>query len=108
VFYPGLASHPQFELAARQQKTGGGIVSFELKGGQNEAWKLIDATRLLSITANLGDAKSTITHPATTTHGRLSDDEKRASGIGASLVRVAVGLEDIDDIIADLDRGLSS
>ncbi len=107
VYYPGLVSHPQFDLAASQQKASGGIVSFELKGQKKDAWKLIDATQLLSITANLGDTKSTITHPSSTTHGRLTEEEKVASGIGESLIRVAVGLEDIDDIKADLDRGLS-
>lgn len=106
VYYPGLSSHPQYELAARQQKSSGGIVSFELKGGKVEAWNVIDSTRLLSITANLGDAKSTITHPATTTHGRLTDDEKQAAGIGEGLIRISVGLEDCADIITDLARGL--
>ncbi len=102
VHYPGLKSHPQFELARRQQRAAGGILSFEVKGGQRTAWELIDATRLLSITANLGDTKSTITHPATTTHGRLSDEEKQAAGIVGGLVRIAVGLEDVQDIQADL------
>ncbi len=83
------------------------MLSFELKGGKEAGWRLIDATQLLSITANLGDTKSTITHPASTTHGRLTESEKNASGIGDSLIRVAVGLEDVDDIKADLDRGLS-
>jgi O-succinylhomoserine sulfhydrylase len=104
VHYPGLPSHPQHELVQRQQKTGGGIVSFEVKGGKESAWQLIDATRLVSITANLGDAKTTITHPATTTHGRLSPQDRAAAGIGDGLVRVAVGLEDLDDIKADLSR----
>ena len=104
VYYPGLPSHPQHELAKRQQKSGGGIVSFEVKGGKDAAWRLIDATRLLSITANLGDTKSTITHPATTTHGRLTDAERAAAGISDGLVRIAVGLEDIEDIRLDLQR----
>jgi O-succinylhomoserine sulfhydrylase len=104
VHYPGLASHPQHELAMRQQKSGGGIVSFEVVGGKDAAWQLIDATRMLSITANLGDAKTTITHPATTTHGRLTDAERAAAGIQDGLVRIAVGLEDIDDIKDDLLR----
>ena len=102
VHYPGLESHPQFDLAARQQHGAGGILSFEVEGGQAAAWRLIDATRLISITANLGDTKSTITHPATTTHGRLSQEEKQAAGIVDGLVRVAVGLEDVADIQDDL------
>jgi O-succinylhomoserine sulfhydrylase len=102
VHYPGLASHPQHELAMRQQQSGGGIVSFEVKGGQEAAWKLIDSTRMLSITANLGDTKTTITHPATTTHGRLTETERAAAGISPGLVRIAVGLEDIADIQRDL------
>lgn len=106
VYYPGLPSHPQHELAMRQQKAGGGIVSFDVKGGQDAAWQLIDATRMLSITANLGDAKSTITHPATTTHSRVTPEARAAAGIGDGLVRVAVGLEHVDDIQADLLRGL--
>jgi len=106
VYYPGLESHPQYGLAKQQQKAAGGIVSFEIKGGQSAAWQLIDATRMLSITANLGDVKTTITHPATTTHGRLSPEQKQLAGITDGLVRVAVGLEDIGDIKADLQRGL--
>ena len=102
VYYPGLASHPQHELALSQQKTGGAIVSFEVKGGQKEAWGLIDSTRLISITANLGDVKSTITHPATTTHSRVSPEERQKAGIKDNLVRIAVGLEDIEDLKADL------
>jgi O-succinylhomoserine sulfhydrylase len=90
-----------------QQKTGGGIVAFELKGGQAAAWKLIDHTRMLSITANLGDAKSTITHPATTTHSRITPEQRVAAGISDGLVRIAVGLESIADIQADLARGLT-
>jgi len=107
VYYPGLPGHPQQQLAARQQRTAGGIVSFEVKGGKPAAWQLIDATRLLSITANLGDAKSTITHPATTTHGRLSVEERELSGISDGLVRIAVGLEDVADIKADLATTLA-
>lgn len=106
VWYPGLPSHPQHELAMRQQKTGGGIVSFELKGGKDAAWKLIDATKLLSITANLGDTKSTITHPASTTHSRMTAEQRAAAGIGDGLVRIAAGLESVADIQADLARGL--
>lgn len=106
VYYPGLSSHPQHALAMRQQKAGGGIVSFDVKGGKEAAWALIDATRMLSITANLGDAKSTITHPATTTHSRVSPEARVAAGIGDGLVRIAVGLEHIEDIKADLQRGL--
>ncbi|MBW8458959.1 MAG: O-succinylhomoserine sulfhydrylase [Thiobacillus sp.] len=106
VWYPGLPSHPQHQLAMAQQKTGGGIVAFELKGGQAAAWKLIDATKLLSITANLGDTKTTITHPATTTHSRMTAEQRAAAGIGDGLVRIAVGLESVADIQADLARGL--
>jgi O-succinylhomoserine sulfhydrylase len=104
VNYPGLKSHPQHELACRQQKSGGGIVSFEVKGGREAAWRLIDSTRMLSITANLGDVKTTITHPATTTHGRLTDNERQAAGILEGLIRIAVGLENIDDIKSDLSH----
>jgi O-succinylhomoserine sulfhydrylase len=102
VYYPGLASHPQYALALKQQKTGGAIVSFEVKGGQKEAWALIDSTKLISITANLGDVKSTITHPATTTHSRVSPEDRQKAGIKDNLVRIAVGLEDIEDLKADL------
>lgn len=102
VYYPGLSSHPQHALAMRQQKTGGAIVSFDVKGGKEAAWELIDATQMISITANLGDAKSTITHPATTTHSRVSAEARAAAGIGDGLVRIAVGLEHIEDIKNDL------
>ncbi len=108
VYYAGLDSHPQHELAKQQQSGFGGVVSFVVKGGQEKAWKVIDNTQMLSITANLGDVKSTITHPATTTHGRLSDEQKLQSGISGGLIRVAVGLESVEDIIADIDRGLDS
>jgi len=107
VLYPGLPSHPQHQLAMAQQKTGGGIVAFELKGGKDAAWKLIDATRMLSITANLGDTKTTITHPATTTHSRMTPEQRAAAGISDGLVRIAVGLESVADIQADLARGLA-
>ncbi len=106
VYYPGLPSHPQHELAKRQQSGFGGIVSFELRGGREAAWTLIDHTQLISITANLGDAKTTITHPATTTHGRLTPAERERAGIGEGLVRISVGLEDVTDVQADLERGL--
>jgi O-succinylhomoserine sulfhydrylase len=108
VLYPGLPSHPQHALAMAQQKTGGGIVAFELKGGKDAAWKLIDATRMLSITANLGDTKTTITHPATTTHSRMTPEQRDAAGISDGLVRIAVGLESVADIQADLERGLAA
>lgn len=108
VFYPGLASHPQRGLAESQQRSGGAVLAFEVNGGRDAAWQVIDQTQLLSITANLGDTKTTITHPATTTHGRLSEDEKQAAGISEGLVRIAVGLEDLDDIYTDLDRGLAA
>ena len=107
VHYPGLASHPECALAARQQQAAGGMLSFEVAGGREAAWQVIDTVRVISITANLGDAKSTITHPATTTHGRLSEDQRRAMGISQRLIRISVGLEDPDDLIADLARGLS-
>ena len=106
VHYPGLASHPQHELAKRQQRGFGGIVAFEVEGGRAAAWKLIDATRVFSITANLGDAKSTITHPATTTHWRLSDSERTRAGITAGLIRLSVGLEDVADLRRDLAQAL--
>lgn len=106
VFYPGLRSHPQHALAMQQQKTGGAVLAFEVKGGKDAAWKVIDNTKMLSITANLGDTKTTITHPATTTHGRISPEARAASGIGDGLLRIAVGLESVDDIEADLLRGL--
>jgi O-succinylhomoserine sulfhydrylase len=106
VHYPGLSSHPQHALAMRQQRAGGAIVSFEVKGGKEAAWKVIDSTRLISITGNLGDVKSTITHPGTTTHGRLTPEARAAAGIGDGLVRLAVGLEGVDDLTADLSRGL--
>jgi O-succinylhomoserine sulfhydrylase len=108
VYYPGLPSHPQYELARRQQRLGGAVVSFEVKGGREEAWRVVDATRMISITANLGDTKSTITHPATTTHGRISAEARKAAGIGEGLLRVAVGLEALSDIRADLERGLNN
>ena len=107
VYYPGLRSHPQHELAKRQQRGFGGLLSFEVKGGRDAAWRVIDHTRLISITANLGDTKSTITHPATTTHGRLTPEARAAAGIKDNLVRVAVGLENVEDLIADLARGLN-
>lgn len=108
VNHCGLESHPQHALALRQQRGFGGVMSFELEGGQAAAWRFIDATRLLSITANLGDAKSTIVHPASTTHGRLSESERAQQGIRGGLVRVAVGLEDIEDLREDLARGLAA
>ncbi len=107
VYYPGLASHPQHALAMRQQKSGGGIVSFDVKGGRAAAWKVVDSTQLISITANLGDTKTTITHPASTTHGRIAPEARKAAGIGEGLLRIAVGLEAVSDIKADLARGLS-
>jgi len=108
VYHPGLESHPQHELAVCQQQGFGGIVSFEVKGGKENAWAVIDATRVFSITANLGDAKSTITHPATTTHGRLAPEQRAAVGISDGLVRLAVGLESVADLQADLARGLAA
>ncbi|MBT3888101.1 MAG: O-succinylhomoserine sulfhydrylase [Nitrosomonadaceae bacterium] len=108
VYYPGLPSHPQYALAKKQQKSGGGIVSFEVKGGKKEAWHIINSTRMLSITANLGDAKSTLTHPASTTHSRISQGERDAAGITDALLRIAVGLESVKDIKEDLAIGLKT
>lgn len=108
VFYPGLPSHPQHALAMQQQKSGGAVVTFELKGGREMAWQVIDQCRLLSITANLGDAKTTITHPASTTHGRITPEARAAAGISEGMLRVAVGLEAVCDLKADLARGLSA
>ena len=107
VYYPGLDSHPQHALAMRQQGCGGAIVSFEVEGGREAAWRVVDATRMISITANLGDTRTTITHPASTTHGRLSPEARAAAGIGEGLLRIAVGLETVEDVKADLAQGLS-
>ena len=108
VFYAGLPDHPGHELAARQQRAFGGVLSFRVKGGRQQAWDVIDAVRIMSHTANLGDAKTTIVHPATTTHGRLSDADRASAGIADNLIRVAVGLEHVDDLRADLQRGLAA
>ncbi len=108
VFYAGLPGHPGHELAKRQQKGFGGVLSFRVKGDKAAAWRFIDATRLVSITANLGDAKTTIVHPATTTHGRVSPDDRARAGITDNLIRVSVGLEHIEDIKADMARGLKA
>ena len=108
VYYPGLPSHPQFELAGRQQKSGGAVVSFEICGSRAEAWKVVDSCRLLSITANLGDTKTTLTHPASTTHGRITPEQRAAAGITEGLLRIAVGLEAVVDLQNDLESGLSS
>ncbi len=108
VYYPGLASHPQHALASTQQSGYGGILSFDVRGGRAAAWRVIDNLRLLSITANLGDTKTTVTHPASTTHSRLTPEQRAAAGIGEGLIRVAVGLEAIADIQADLARGLDA
>jgi O-succinylhomoserine sulfhydrylase len=112
VCFPGLKSHPQAQLAARQQALPGAVVAFELSGATPEeqrdrAWRLIDGTRVMSITANLGDTRTTITHPATTTHGRLSAEARERAGITEGLVRIAVGLESVDDLQADLKRALA-
>ena len=108
VYHPGLASHPQHELATHQQTGYGGIVSFDLDGGRSAAWKFVNATRVFSITANLGDTKSTITHPATTTHGRLTPEQRQAAGISDGLLRLAIGLEDVADLQRDLERGFAA
>ena len=106
VFYAGLEDHPGHALATLQQRAYGGVLSFRVRGDRAAAWELIDSTRMLSLTANLGDAKTTIVHPATTTHSRLSPEEREDAGITENLVRIAVGLEDIEDIKADLVPGL--
>ena len=107
VYYPGLASHPQHELAMRQQSAGGAIVSFEVKGGRDAAWRVVDNVSLISRTGNLGDVKSTITHPATTTHGRLTPEARAKAGIGEGLLRISVGLEHVNDLIQDLTHSLA-
>ena len=107
VYYPGLESHPQYALAKQQQRTGGALVSFDVKGGRDAAWKVIDSTKLISITGNLGDVRTTITHPATTTHGRITPEARAAAGITDGLIRIAVGLEAVSDLKADLALGLS-
>jgi O-succinylhomoserine sulfhydrylase len=108
VHYPGLRSHPQYELAKRQQRAGGSVLSFEVNGGRPAAWRVIDSTRLVSHTANLGDVKTTIIHPATTTHGRISPQARAAAGITDGLIRLAVGLEAVEDLKDDLVRGLEA
>ena len=105
VLYPGLDGHPQAALVRKQQSAGGAVVSFEVED-REAAWRIVDGCTLIAITANLGDTRSTITHPATTTHGRVSPEARVAAGIGEGLLRVAVGLENVDDLIADLSRGL--
>jgi len=107
VFYPGLESHPQHALAKRQQRAAGAVLSFAVKGGRAAAWRVIDSARLVSITANLGDVKSTLIHPATTTHGRISQEARDAAGISDGLLRISVGLEALSDLQADLTRGLA-
>ena len=106
VFYPGLESHPQFALAQKQQRSGGAVVSFEVKGGREVAWRVVDAVQVISRTANLGDVKTTLTHPASTTHARITPEARARAGISEGLLRVAVGLEHVDDLKADLARGL--
>ena len=107
VYHPELKSHPQHELAMRQQTKGGAIVSFVVKGGRENAWKVIDSTQLCSITANLGDTRTTITHPATTTHGRMPVADREKAGLVEGLIRLSVGLEHVSDLKNDLNRGLS-
>ncbi len=108
VFYPGLPSHPQHTLAMQQQKSGGGLVSFRVKGGQAQAWQVVDHVKMIHITANLGDAKTLITHPASTTHSRVAPEDRVAAGITDNLLRISVGLEALEDIQADLARGLDA
>jgi len=107
VYYPGLSSHPQHDLAKTQQSGFGGVLSFEVEGGKKAAWNVVDSTSLFSITANLGDAKSTITHPATTTHHRLTDEQRVEAGIHDGLIRLSIGFEDVSDLTRDLAAGLS-
>jgi len=107
VYYPGLPSHPQYALAQQQQSSGGAIVAFSVKGARSEAWKVVDSCRLLSITANLGDTKTTLTHPASTTHGRITPEQRTIAGITEGLLRIAVGLEAAVDLQNDLECGLS-
>ncbi len=102
VYYPGLPSHPQHELAKKQQSRFGSLVAFEVKGGRDAAWRMLDSTRIMSITANLGDTKTTITHPATTTHARITPEQRQAAGINDGLIRISVGLENVEDLQADL------
>ena len=113
VLYPGLESHPQHALAKRQQSAGGeflggAVVSFVVKGGRASAWRVVDSTKMISITANVGDTKSTITHPASTTHGRISPEARQAAGITEGMLRVSVGLESVADVQADLALGLTA
>ncbi len=108
VFYPGLESHPQHGLASSQQSGYGGIVSLLVNGGRKMAWRVINETRMISITANLGDTKTTITHPATTTHARITQQERDRAGVTENLIRISVGLEYDEDIVKDIERGLAS
>lgn len=109
VYHPGLPSHPQHELAMRQQSGhGGAVLAFNVKGGREQAFGVVDATRLCSIAANFGDVRTIITHPASTTHGRLTEAQRQAAGIGQNMIRLGVGLEDVDDLKADLARGLDA
>ena len=108
VYYPYLATHPQYALARAQQSAGGGVLSFTVRGGVQEAFAFVNACELLSLTANLGDTKTTITHPATTTHGRLTPEARRAGGVGDDLIRLSIGLEDVDDLTDDLQRGFAA
>jgi len=108
VYYAGLANHPQHQLARRQQSAFGAVLSFTVAGGRDDAWRFIDATRMISITTNLGDAKTTIAHPASTSHGRLSAEERARAGVTDNLIRLAVGLEDVKDLKADLALGLKT
>jgi O-succinylhomoserine sulfhydrylase len=106
VKYPFLPSHPQYSLARKQMKLGGALVTFELKGGQKRAMKFLNALELLSLTSNLGDSRTTVTHPATTTHSRLTAQERKESGVTDGMIRVSAGLEHIDDIIADIIQAI--
>ena len=108
VLYPGLPSHPRHDLVGTQMRSGGGIVAFQVKGGREAAWRLIDSTRLLSITANLGDTKSTITHPASTTHRAVDEEARAEMGITDGMLRLSVGLEDVRDLIEDMEQAIKT
>jgi O-succinylhomoserine sulfhydrylase len=107
VYYPGLESHPQHALATHQQRGYGGMLSFEVKGGKAQAWRVMDSCEMISLSVNLGDTRSIITHPATTSHLRLTPEERERAGVSDNLIRLSVGLEAVEDIRTDLARGLS-
>jgi O-succinylhomoserine sulfhydrylase len=108
VYYPGLESHPQHQLATTQQRGYGGMLSFEIKGDKAVAWRIMDSCEMISLSVNLGDARTIITHPATTSHGRLTPEERARAGVADNLIRLSVGLEAVEDIVADLTLGLGT